>query len=240
MNFQHTLPLDDTFSRRAPDAPRSLPTPNTVSITKSSASPGDAVTFTDRSRTRSGRIVSLGPKRAAVHTADGNFRVPYPMLRAAGPVTDHSARERAALKLAADLLRQHGLAGQGWTAALDDATRRAGACNYRKKTIFLTRLFVRAATEADVRDTILHEIAHALVGAQHHHDATWKAAARAIGCTANRCHTVNFSPPKWLVSCPNGCLRDVPRQSRRRRAVCRRCGERVTWTLWDGTAKAGA
>ena len=53
--------------------------------------------------------------------------------------------------------------------------------------------FVLRATWSDVRDTILHEIAHAIVGPGHGHDAVWQTAERRIGCTPKRCSTVTHS-----------------------------------------------
>ena len=53
--------------------------------------------------------------------------------------------------------------------------------------------FVLRATWSDIRDTLLHEIAHAIVGPGHGHDALWQTAARRIGCTAKRCSTVPHS-----------------------------------------------
>ena len=41
--------------------------------------------------------------------------------------------------------------------------------------------FVLRATWSDIRDTLLHEIAHAIVGPGHGHDAVWQTAARRIG-----------------------------------------------------------
>lgn len=38
-----------------------------------------------------------------------------------------------------------------------------------------------------IRDTILHEIAHALVGPNHCHDLVWKAKCLEIGATPRRC-----------------------------------------------------
>ena len=35
--------------------------------------------------------------------------------------------------------------------------------------------------EEDIKDTVLHEIAHAIVGSQHHHDYVWKACCNKIG-----------------------------------------------------------
>jgi hypothetical protein len=61
-------------------------------------------------------------------------------------------------------------------------------------------------SDDDVRDTILHEIAHALVGPRHGHDATWAARARAIGCSGQRCVSPDSptAPAAWLGVCPSG------------------------------------
>jgi predicted SprT family Zn-dependent metalloprotease len=48
---------------------------------------------------------------------------------------------------------------------------------------------VELNTEARIENTILHEIAHALVGCGHGHDLTWKRMALAIGCDGNRCYS---------------------------------------------------
>ena len=129
-------------------------------------------------------------------------------------------------------MQLHGLRRAGWTAKLANAVP-GGACHYTKKWILLSRLYVRAASAAELDDTILHEIAHALVGPHHHHDAVWRAKARAIGCSGDRCHTVQFSPPRWIVACAAGCFTRTAHR-RRRRAVCRRCGGQVTWRPWNG------
>lgn len=34
----------------------------------------------------------------------------------------------------------------------------------------------------DIKDTVLHEIAHAIVGGKHHHNNVWKACCNKIGC----------------------------------------------------------
>ena len=38
-----------------------------------------------------------------------------------------------------------------------------------------------------MKNTLLHEIAHALAGHEHNHDEVWKATARSIGCDGCRC-----------------------------------------------------
>lgn len=204
---------------------------------KAQFSPGDTVHFRHRNTTIQGRITRLGPKNAGVAASDGKrYSVPYTLLAPAEPRrTDHAATERAALERCRSLMERHGL--DGWTAVLDESTSRAGACNYTSKQIQLSRLYVRKVDQAALDDTILHEIAHALVGPHHHHDAVWKAKARSIGCSADRCHTERFSPPRWIVSCDAGCFTRTA-QRRRKRAVCRRCGGPITWRPWDGTTPA--
>lgn len=126
----------------------------------------------------------------------------------------------AAIDLATDLMQQHGLTG--WRIKLDHARRRAGQCDYNTRVISLSRHYVRHADPEHIRDTILHEIAHALVGPNHGHDAVWRQKARQIGCTATRCHTLNFAKSRWIMTCPNGCFA-VERHRRRDGLVCLSC-----------------
>lgn len=125
-----------------------------------------------------------------------------------------------ALDMAYELMAVHGLVG--WRVKLDHARRRAGQCDYGAKVISLSRHYVRYAETDHIRDTILHEIAHALVGPRHGHDAVWRQKAREIGCTANRCHTLNFSTSRWIMRCPNGCF-EVERHRRKAGLVCVKC-----------------
>ena len=137
--------------------------------------------------------------------------------------TDATSRDRplqAALDTAADLMRQHGL--DDWTVRLDHARRRAGQCDYTRRVISLSRHYVRHADAAHIHDTILHEIAHALVGPNHGHDAVWRRKAREIGCSATRCHTLTFSAAPWVMRCPNGCF-EVARHRRKSGLVCAAC-----------------
>jgi ribulose-5-phosphate 4-epimerase/fuculose-1-phosphate aldolase len=104
--------------------------------------------------------------------------------------TDGGRPHAAALELATALMAEHGLCG--WRIKLDHARRRAGLCDFSAKVISLSRHYVRHAEPDHIRDTILHEIAHALVGPRHGHDAVWRRKAREIGCTATRCHNLSF------------------------------------------------
>ena len=101
-------------------------------------------------------------------------------------------------------MRDHGLVG--WRLAFDHAKTRAGICNFTAREIGLSRVLTGLHTEAEVRDTILHEIAHALVGPEHGHDAIWRAKAIQIGCSGMRCvpETAAAAPGLWRGVCPSG------------------------------------
>ena len=44
----------------------------------------------------------------------------------------------------------------------------------------------------DIKDTVLHEIAHAIVGGSHHHDNVWKACCNKIGCSLTRSKAIGL------------------------------------------------
>ena len=130
----------------------------------------------------------------------------------------------AAIDLATVLMQAHGLVG--WRIKLDHARRRAGQCDYTQKTISLSRLYIRHTDTDHIRDTILHEIAHALVGPRHGHDAVWRQKAREIGCSATRCHSLSFARARWVMTCPNGCF-SVERHRKKSGLVCASCKSAV-------------
>jgi len=109
-----------------------------------------------------------------------------------------------ALALGRRLLREHGL--EHWHVTTDRAKTRAGVCRFAARTISLSAPLTRLHDEVEVRDTILHEIAHALVGPAHGHDDVWRAKAMSIGCSGER--TVSTQAPSvegpWRGECPEG------------------------------------
>ena len=142
----------------------------------------------------------------------------------------------AALTLARRLLNEHGLSH--WNVTFDRAKRRAGSCRYKSSTITLSKHLVQLYTVDQVRETILHEIAHALVGPTHRHNATWQAKAREIGASGRRTigEGAPTAPAPWVGTCPNG--HRVQRFRRPSRpASCVRCSRTFslkyifTWTL---------
>ena len=178
-----------------------------------------------------GTVARLGPKRALVATEQGSYYVPYGMLTRAGPNPDRDDGRRLD-EVAAEaegLMRRHGLTG--WSFQFEDASKQAGVCVFGLQVIGLSRLYCLHATDWQVRDTILHEIAHAMVGPKHNHDAAWKAVARSIGCTGDRCHKVEFAPPRYIARCTR-CGWAIKRNVRKRGAICKACRSPVSYITY--------
>lgn len=111
------------------------------------------------------------------------------------------------IKLAKSLMDEHGLTKDGWRFKLDNSKRRFGCCNYTYKEISLSKELSTLNSEHHVKDTILHEIAHALVGHRHGHNNVWKEKALSIGCNGERCYStreVNQPDAKYVAVCV-GC-----------------------------------
>jgi predicted SprT family Zn-dependent metalloprotease len=132
----------------------------------------------------------------------------------------------AAERLAHSLLSQHGLAD--WGFAFDHARRRLGSCDYRERRITLSRPLTTLNPEAVVRDTILHEIAHALTpGARH--GRAWRAQAAALGAEPRACvraSDIATPPAPYSLVCDLCSLRIDRYRQPRRRALCLRCHQR--------------
>jgi predicted SprT family Zn-dependent metalloprotease len=220
----------EVASPTAPDPPYAavkgpLPSPHNLS-------PGERVAFACRGGRLTGNIVRLNPRRAHVLCDDdAEYVVPYGRIeRLAADSLSDSGEELAGIKaLAARLFAEHGL--EDWSFAFDHATRRAGCCDYRRKRISFAVQFARQASEEEIHDTLLHEIAHALVGKKHNHDAVWKAKAQAIGSSGERCHDSRFCPPRYIVACRNGCW-TATAERRRRNVVCRECSGEIVYQTY--------
>ncbi|GAA1881723.1 SprT-like domain-containing protein [Lapillicoccus jejuensis] len=148
-----------------------------------------------------------------------------------------------AMRLADGLVARHGLAG--WSVEFDTAVTRAGACHFALRRITLSAPLVRLYSRDQVQEVVLHEIAHALAGADAGHGPRWRRLARELGATGRRC--VDPSAPQvegaWVGTCPAG-----HRSTRHRRPVrvvsCAVCSPRfdlahlVEWTHHGAPASA--
>ena len=133
-------------------------------------------------------------------------------------MTDPQALRRAA----EELIARH-LDGS-WSFAFDNAKRRAGACDHTRKRITVSRYLAARYDDETNRQTLLHEVAHALAGARAAHGAHWKRTALTLGYTGGTTHhgeTATELAP-WVGVCPAGHV--AYRHRRATRATsCARC-----------------
>jgi predicted SprT family Zn-dependent metalloprotease len=125
---------------------------------------------------------------------------------------------REAYTLAIELMTKHGLLAKGWQFSLDGALTRFGNCSFRDKSITLSRALAELNPADRVRDTILHEIAHALAGFEAKHGRLWKVVAHSIGARPERCYssddTATPAAP-WQAIC-QFCNRVIKRHRMRK------------------------
>ncbi|AGK87556.1 SprT-like protein [Mycobacterium phage HINdeR] len=100
------------------------------------------------------------------------------------------------------LMQEHGL--KGWTFKFTNAKRTAGICIYRDKTIGLSRYLLAQRPYEESLNTITHEIAHALVGGMHGHDAAWQRKHRELGGDGKRCFEHTDLDAPWIGTCGHG------------------------------------
>ena len=111
-----------------------------------------------------------------------------------------------AKNLAINLMNKHGLLDKGWYFEFDNARRRFGVCRHNIRMIGLSKHLVSLNDEAKIKNTILHEIAHALTPG-HHHDWVWQRKAIEIGCNGERCYSSNevVTPQSKYIAVCCGC-----------------------------------
>ncbi|MFO0801887.1 MAG: SprT family zinc-dependent metalloprotease [Gemmataceae bacterium] len=96
---------------------------------------------------------------------------------------------------------------KGWSFRFGRSKRRLGLCDYRAQCIEIAAYYAYFTPDDAVKDTLLHEIAHALAGPGAGHGPKWRAVAKRIGATPKACddspETV-VPPGDWQAAC-GGC-----------------------------------
>lgn len=152
------------------------------------------------------------------------------------PKTPETKKPRREIqKEARRMMREHGL--RGWGFEWNNHKTSAGICNYTREIIALSRLYAEARSWENTRNTILHEIAHALAGPEAGHGPKWRAIARAIGCNAERCfsdyNSANFA--RYIGTCGCECVHGLHRAPKTGAlydcTLCAKMGRpsRITW-----------
>jgi predicted SprT family Zn-dependent metalloprotease len=115
---------------------------------------------------------------------------------------------------------------EAWVLGMDNQKTTLGHCMYSQRKISLSSHFLRGPScdEKKIRNTILHEMAHALVGPEHNHDEVWKKMAIKIGSDGKRCGTMDMPDARYVLECPNRCFSQTYyRRPKTTNKVCMKC-----------------
>lgn len=123
----------------------------------------------------------------------------------------------------------YGLTQGSWTFSFDKCVTRAGCCDHSHRHITISQhlaLNIKHPMSA-VENTLLHEIAHAIVGMGEGHNLRWRSVAIAIGCDGERCHHFQLVAEKYAIACSVcgalNAMRHRIRHSIWKKASCEAC-----------------
>lgn len=129
-----------------------------------------------------------------------------------------------------NLMDQWGLTDKHWKFQWNSRKKAFGICNFKEKTIELSSYLWPAISEEEQKDTVKHELAHALDFLQRgysDHGRQWKIWAMRLGAKPMACAKIAISieevqPSKYISICPNG--HSFPsHRLRKRRTSCIQC-----------------
>jgi len=196
----------------------------------------DRVSFDFQGKQLQGVLARLNPKKARIICDDNKeYQVPYALLTLISSTKNHfecnrnAAEMDAIAEMARKLMVKHQLSD--WRFQFDQGTKRAGCCRYQAQIISISIHYARHCSEAEVKDAILHEIAHALVGEGHHHDVVWKAKSLEIGCSGRIYHEIQFTPPRYIVKCQNNCW-VATAERKRRGGIYKKCHGKIDYLTY--------
>lgn len=95
-------------------------------------------------------------------------------------------------------LDKHSLNDWGIRLTSDPNQPFLGLCSHKDKCIIINAHHVDIHPDAEIINTIKHEVAHAIVGSRHGHDAIWANKAKEIGCD-NTLPCSHLSLPEHVI-----------------------------------------
>ena len=149
-------------------------------------------------------------------------------------------RLAAAEWLALEMLAEHGLDRRGWVFGWNERVTALGVCRFSVRRIELSRPLILANDDAQMFDTVAHEVAHALAGPAAGHGPVWREQAVRLGARPERVahDSVGVSDVKWVGTCEHGCEIKRHRLASSLRAGAR-CNRHDALVSWEDVSKGG-
>lgn len=124
------------------------------------------------------------------------------------------------------------LADLGWTFEFNTRKRAAGLCSLRNKTIYLSKYLLKQNLDksAEFENTLRHELAHAIdfeMRGKSDHSNIWKAIARQVLCSAERCYSSQVIQTKvttkYTLICDTCGTERASHRKKKRLSACGHC-----------------
>lgn len=122
-----------------------------------------------------------------------------------------------ATMMANQIMRDNLMSERGWRLTWNQRRGAAGVCRYKTREISLSLPITKACDAEEFRETVLHEIAHALAGHGAGHGPEWLKTYRALGGKGGRI----VNPRKAM---------EIAKASARWAAECRVTGENMGYS----------
>ncbi len=132
--------------------------------------------------------------------------------------------------LAFRLMYRYGLYNWGWKFRFHRSKKISGLCNYKNKIISGSKFILIGSDETIIRNTLLHEIAHALVGQGNGHNEIWREKFIKIGGDGEI--KSFYKKPTFIAKCEE-CTNTF-HCHRRVNLVCKECyPNKFELLLWE-------
>lgn len=113
---------------------------------------------------------------------------------------------------------------QDWSFGFNKNKRRLGVCFYKEKRIEVS-IYHLVNSDEDIKNTILHEIAHAICP-KRGHGIEWKRCCRLVGARPERCGkaaSLDHAPHKWELKCSTCSHISKMHRKPKRKLACAKC-----------------
>ena len=127
-------------------------------------------------------------------------------------------------------MEKHRLFDMGWDYDYDRAKKRLGLCKYGPKLLTFSLPFIDINTIDVMRNTVLHEVSHALAGYKAGHGYVWQRKAIEIGAKPQACASdpnIKRPPGPYVFNCLCGPQYYYRRDALYTVRICRKCRTRT-------------
>jgi len=121
-----------------------------------------------------------------------------------------------------------------WKLTWNNAFSRAGICYENKKTISISRHYIKRNNWNNIKNIILHEISHAIVGNINGHNEKWLKTFKKLGGNGkmycnNYCKNNDYKYIRYCINIP--CDNLTSYHLTRRKKKCTNCRRNMKYII---------